>query len=177
MVIASSGIDRDPRPIGVILRGGSTYAIRKSEAPDTFILTKLNPEIRRLQGALGTRHYEVVKEKMAFTEIEIQKITKLVGELCRKRSPEHIREDLRCEYKIQHQDVIIFEVRPRWDNPSEETWTPCAKLKFIRSKNHWRLFWQRADMKWHKYGPIDSSQNLAKLLTEVDTDMHGCFFG
>lgn len=48
---------------------------------------------------------------MAFTEIEIHKIRKLVGELCKKRSPEHIREKLRCEYKIQNQDVIIFEVR------------------------------------------------------------------
>ncbi|MCJ7615760.1 MAG: DUF3024 domain-containing protein [Desulfobacterales bacterium] len=114
---------------------------------------------------------------MAFAEIEIHKIKKLVGMLCQKRSPEHIRDKLRCEYRIQNQDVIIFEVRPRWNNPSEETWAPFAKLKFIRSKNHWRLFWQRADMKWHKYGPLDSSRSLEELVAEIDADTHGCFFG
>ena len=124
-----------------------------------------------------TRCYEPREEKMAFTEIETHKIRKLVGTLCQKRSPEHIRDKLRCEYRIQNQDVIIFEVRPRWDNPSEETWAPFAKLKFIRSKNHWRLFWQRADMKWHKYGPLDSSRSLEELVAEIDADTHGCFFG
>ena len=118
-----------------------------------------------------------MEEKVAFTEIEIHKIRKLVGTLCQKRSPEHIRDKLRCEYRIQNQEVIIFEVRPRWNNPSEETWAPFAKLKFIRSKNHWRLFWQRADMKWHKYGPLDSSRSLAELVAEIDADTHGCFFG
>ena len=49
------------------------------------------------------------EEKMAFAEIEIHKIKKLVGTFCQKRSPEHIRDKLRCEYRIQNQDVIIFE--------------------------------------------------------------------
>ncbi len=113
---------------------------------------------------------------MGFTEIELHKIKKIVGTLCEKRSPVHIRDKLRLEYKVENQDIIIFEVRPRWDNPSEQIWSPCAKLKFVRSQNTWRLFWQRADMKWHKYVPLESG-DVGRLVAEIDADPHSCFFG
>jgi hypothetical protein len=54
---------------------------------------------------------------MAFSEIELYKIKKLVGSLCEKRSPAHIRDQLRVDYKIQNQDIIIFEIRPQWNDP------------------------------------------------------------
>ena len=114
---------------------------------------------------------------MAFTEIETHKINKFVDALCKKRSPGHIRDKLRYEYKIENQDIILFEIRPRWKAPNEQTRLPCAKLKFIRSQNIWKLYWQRADMKWHKYGPFESSRDLAELVAEIDADPHGCFFG
>ena len=113
---------------------------------------------------------------MAFTEIELHKIRKVVGTLCEKRSPGYIRDKLRLEYKIQNQDIIIFEVRPRWGTPNEQLWSPFAKLKFVRSRNSWKLFWQRADMKWHKYVPLESG-DLGELVAEIDADPHGCFFG
>ena len=114
---------------------------------------------------------------MAFTEIEIYKINKFVGALCKERVPESIRDKLRYEYKIENQDVILYEIRPRWNDPNEQTELPCAKLKFVRSQNVWKLFWQRANMKWHAYGPFKSSRDLAELIAEIDADPHGCFFG
>jgi len=114
---------------------------------------------------------------MVFTEIEIYKINNFVGALCNKKAPEAIRDQLRYEYKIENQDVILYEIRPRWDKPDEQTELPCAKLTFVRSRNVWKLFWQRADMKWHAYGPLKLSRDLAELVAEIDTDPHGCFFG
>ena len=114
---------------------------------------------------------------MAFSEIEIYKINSFVGTLCEIRSPEHIRDKLRYEYKIENHDVILYEIRPRWDKPDEQTEMPCAKLKFVRSQNVWKLFWHRANMKWYAYDPCKSSRDLAELIAEIDTDPHGCFFG
>ena len=114
---------------------------------------------------------------MAFTEIEIYKINNFVGVLCNKKAPEAIRDQLRYEYKIENQDVILYEIRPRWDKPDEQTGMPCAKLKFVRSQNVWKLFWHRANMKWYAYGPLKSSRDLSELIAEIDTDPHGCFFG
>ena len=114
---------------------------------------------------------------MAFSEIELHKIKKLVGSFCEKRSPAHIRDQLRVDYKIQNQDIIIFEIRPQWNDPKNQIESPFAKLKFVRSRNHWKLYWHRADMKWHKYEPFESSRDLGELVQEIDTDQHGCFFG
>jgi len=114
---------------------------------------------------------------MAFSEIEIYKIKNFAGSLCNIKTPESIRDKLRYEYEIGNQDVIIYEIRPRWNKPDEQTRMPCAKLKFIRSRNIWKLFWHRSDMKWHAYDPLKSSRDLAELIAEIDTDPNGCFFG
>jgi hypothetical protein len=52
-----------------------------------------------------------------------------------------------------------------------------AKLKFIRSANKWRLYWMRADMKWHEYPGLSSRHRLSDLVQEIDADPLACFFG
>lgn len=59
----------------------------------------------------------------------------------------------------------------------EWTETPVATLKFIRSAGKWRLYWMRADMKWHEYPGLFSSHRLDKLVQEIDADPLACFFG
>lgn len=66
---------------------------------------------------------------------------------------------------------------PRWDKQTEWTDTPVAKLKFIRSANKWRLYWMRADMKWHEYPGLSPSNRLEDLVQEIDDDPLACFFG
>ncbi len=114
---------------------------------------------------------------MAFNEIELHRIKKEVGGLCRKRSPEALKDQLRFDYKIEKYNVIIYEIRPRWDNPAEITEMPIAKLTFVDSRNLWKLFWQRANGKWEKYEPMDSSKNLGDLAQAIASDVYGCFFG
>lgn len=114
---------------------------------------------------------------MAFSEIEIYKINNFVGTLCKLRAPESIRDKLRYDYTIEKQDVIIYEIRPRWNKQDENTRMPCAKLKFVKSQNVWKLFWHRANGKWHAYDPLKSSRDIVALIAEIDTDPYGCFFG
>ncbi len=114
---------------------------------------------------------------MAFSEIELYKIKTYVGVLCNKRAPESIRDKLRYEHTIEKHDVIIYEIRPRWNNPDENTRMPCAKLKFIRSRNIWKLYWHRANGRWYPYDPLKPSRDLADLIAEIDDDPYGCFFG
>jgi len=52
-----------------------------------------------------------------------------------------------------------------------------GKLKFIRSANKWRLYWQRADLKWHEYPGPSSSDCINDLLREIDADPLAYFFG
>lgn len=114
---------------------------------------------------------------MAFNQIERKRIEQMVGELCRKRSPAHLKDQVRLEYVMKGHDVVIYERRPRWNNPHEWGESPVAKLKFVRTAKQWRLYWQRANLKWYEYPGVSASEGLKKLVDEIDTDPLACFFG
>ena len=52
-----------------------------------------------------------------------------------------------------------------------------AKTTFVRSKNRWRVFWMRRDLKWHGYEPNHEVHSLEAFLNVVHRDEYGCFFG
>jgi len=114
---------------------------------------------------------------MAFNEIELKRIDRLVGTMCRERIPAHIKDELELIYRIKGHDVTIFEKRPDWDDPAENMEIPVAKLKYVRTKKEWRLYWQRRDLKWHAYDLLSSGPDLKELVDEIDEDPYCCFFG
>ncbi len=114
---------------------------------------------------------------MPFSEAERKRIDNLVGGLCRKRSPAHLKNKLSLEYRVKGHEVVVFERRPRWDNAAELIESPVAKLQYVRTTNEWRLFWQRADLRWHGYEPLPSSRELGELIEEIEQDPCACFFG
>ncbi len=118
-----------------------------------------------------------VASVMAFSELELKRIEQTVGVFCGKRSPVHLKDKLRLTYAVKGHGVVIIERRPRWDNQTEWTESPVAKLKFIRSAGKWRLYWMRADQKWHEYPRPSSSHRLEDLVQEIDADPLACFFG
>jgi hypothetical protein len=52
-----------------------------------------------------------------------------------------------------------------------------AKVQYVSSRDVWRIFWKRADGKWHGYQPIPQADSLAAALRVIDEDAHHCFFG
>ena len=114
---------------------------------------------------------------MVFSDLELKRIEQAVGGLCRRRSPAHLKDKLRLEYSVKGHEVVIVERRPKWDNSKEWVESPVAKLKFIRSANKWRFYWQRADLKWHEYPGRSSSDRINDLVREIDADPLACFFG
>jgi hypothetical protein len=54
---------------------------------------------------------------------------------------------------------------------------PFVKARWVGTRNVWRLYWMRRDLKWHSYSPLPESPSIGTLLAEVDRDSHGCFFG
>ncbi|MFW5851839.1 MAG: DUF3024 domain-containing protein [Bacteroidota bacterium] len=72
---------------------------------------------------------------------------------------------------------MIFEVRPSWINPDEKTEFPIAKTSWVQSKQVWKVFWMRSDLKWHKYDPVPEVKTLDEFLTLVIQDKHACFWG
>ncbi|WP_370691331.1 DUF3024 domain-containing protein [Bradyrhizobium sp.] len=54
---------------------------------------------------------------------------------------------------------------------------PIAKATYNKNKKNWKIFWQRADLKWHDYEPHLEAASIEEFLNVVEKDDHGCFFG
>jgi hypothetical protein len=116
---------------------------------------------------------------MAFSEFETKRLERIVGAFIEKHRPAaHIRAELDLAYRIDGQSVEIFEVRPRWRGaPGETMEHPVAKATYLRTRELWRVFWMRADLKWHAYPPVPRVGSIEKFLALVAEDRHACFFG
>lgn len=97
--------------------------------------------------------------------------------LSRKRPPEEIRNRLDFGYKIEGHSIILFEIRPQWNKPEIILEHPFAKTTFVKAKNSWKVFWMRADLKWHSYTPKPTVKRLSEFTKLVEVDQHHCFFG
>jgi hypothetical protein len=97
--------------------------------------------------------------------------------IAKVRPKPEIRNQVDINYEIQEQSVIINEIRPVWNNPEKILTSGYAKATFVKSKNIWKIFWKRADNKWHSYKPQPSVKELKDFLKLVDQDKYGYFKG
>ena len=115
---------------------------------------------------------------MAFDELELKRIDKHVGGLCRRKTRPEYREQLEFIYEVSGHDVSIYEIRPTWQDPTDKTRMGVARFKFVRSRGEWRLYWMRRDLKWHRYAEdVSTASALEPLVRVVAEDCWGAFFG
>lgn len=114
---------------------------------------------------------------MAFSEIELKRIDRTIGELCRRCSPPEHADQLRTVYEVDGHSVSVFEERAPWDGRGEWTRMGVARFRFYRSRGEWQLYWMRRDLRWHLYDPDEMPTDVASLVRIVDADEHGAFFG
>ena len=113
---------------------------------------------------------------MSFNELELKRIDRTVGDLCRRKTrPEHA-DQLRFECEINGHTASIWEVRPPWDGVGDRTSMGVARFRFF-SRGVWQLYWMRRDLKWHRYDDIATTPDLAALVAIVEADEYGAFFG
>lgn len=116
---------------------------------------------------------------MAFNDAETESILdKLEREFwVQRRPPLHLRDQLREGQRIDGHSIELFLNRPAFRRPDEWIEEPIAKIRYVRSRDAWEIYWQRADLKWHLYEPCPETRSLSAALTEIKDDPHACFFG
>ncbi len=115
---------------------------------------------------------------MALSEFEIKKCEKAISRfMAKRRPPPEVRKELDLGYRIKGQSIEIFEIRPEWRNPGNKVEIPVAKSTYVRTKGMWKVFWQRSDLKWHRYDPDPEVKTVEEFLDVVDRDEYCCFFG
>lgn len=115
---------------------------------------------------------------MALNDTERKQLEKVVDAFVQKHRPApHIRPELDIGFRVTGQSVEIFEIRPRWKEPGVKMEQPVAKATFVRSQALWKIFWMRADLKWHGYEPLPMVSSIEKFLAAVEKDEYACFWG
>ena len=114
---------------------------------------------------------------MALSEFENKRFGNPVKAYCTNKYPAHIRNELYLDYEITDQSIILFTVRPRWKTPSKIVKSMIAKATYVKSKKTWKLYWQRADLKWHGYEPKPAVKSVEEFIQVVEEDAYGCFYG
>ena len=109
---------------------------------------------------------------------ELSDVEKQIMEFVESRRPEeNIRPELDIGYRITGQNFEIFEIRPRWKQPDITQEISVAKATYVKSKKIWKLYWMRADLKWHRYDPLSDTKSLQDVLKEIGEDPYSCFWG
>ena len=115
---------------------------------------------------------------MAISEFEKKRCEKEMEKfLIEHRPPVNIRQEFDISYRLSNQSIEIFEIRSRWDNPEEKIDTPVAKATYVKTQKVWRIFWQKSDMKWHRYEPVPEVKYFEEFLSVVAEDNQCCFWG
>jgi gamma-glutamylcysteine synthetase len=115
-------------------------------------------------------------KKMSFDLLKSIDIIELMENYISSVRPEpEIRNKLDLNYEITDQSVILTEIRPVWNNPHKLITISYAKATFVKSKNVWKIFWKRADNKWHSYKPKSTVKELKDIIIEVEKNKYGCF--
>ncbi|MGH8529929.1 MAG: DUF3024 domain-containing protein [Nevskiales bacterium] len=115
---------------------------------------------------------------MSFTDIELARHKRTLDAWIEKnRPPPHIRPKLDFGYRITGQSVELFEIRPAFGRPEEMQEGAIAKATWNKRQGVWKVYWQRADLKWHAYEPARAAGTLDNFLKTVREDKYACFFG
>jgi len=115
---------------------------------------------------------------MSLTESELKRCEKLVGQFIEKhRPPAHLRNELDLAFRISGQSIEIFEIRPAWQKPESKIESAVAKATWVNTTKVWKIYWQRADLKWHRYEPDPEVKSVEEFLKIVERDEFACFFG
>jgi hypothetical protein len=95
----------------------------------------------------------------------------------KRRPPQHLRKKVREGQRIEGYEVELFLVRPLFSDPTRQIEQSIAKARHVKSRNVWRVYWKRADLKWHRYAPRPEVKSFDAFLKLVDEDASCCFWG
>jgi hypothetical protein len=102
-----------------------------------------------------------------------------VRRYCDAKVPAQYRDELRVECDTRGKNVTIYECRPPWSPDFGSDWTrqPVAQLRYDSSTHLWRLYCADRNSRWHLYDMTEPTPQLGELLSEIDEDSTGIFWG
>lgn len=139
------------------------------ESPEAALQARLKPKTSN-QPFIAPKGFS--DEEIANINAEIEKHI-----WSKYRPPIALRDQVREGQQISGYSIDLFLTRPRWDDPSKQVQESIARITYVNTRKHWKIFWHRADGKWHLYPECPHTQTLPQALQVIKTDQHHCFWG
>jgi hypothetical protein len=116
---------------------------------------------------------------MAFTEFETESILKQLEDQfwAHRRPPLDARDEITDGQRIEGQVIDLFFNRVSFHDPSIWREDAIARIRYIKSRDCWAIYWQRANMKWISYEPCPETKTLSEALAIIREDAYACFLG
>lgn len=111
-----------------------------------------------------------MKKPIDDNELKVQRYVESI-----RPKEEHIRKQLDIGYSYERGTFILFEIRPVFDMPDKIIYPPFAKIRCIKSRGIYKLYWMRGNGKWYLYDPFPESKSLDKIINEIEKNPCGCF--
>ena len=106
-------------------------------------------------------------------ELDVDKLRRF----CRARVPDGLRDEVRLEVTTRGRHVAVHECRPVWRGaPGEWTPMPVAQVR-DEGNGTWTLYVGDRYGKWTTHLELDPRQPVDVIITELDDDPTGVFWG
>ncbi len=96
-----------------------------------------------------------------------------VREYCEEKSPEHLTDRIRIEYRVRGRTVTIVQ-----HELFMEDWLDLmvARMKYDPGAERWTLYWPDRNGRFHRYEDLPPG-SIWSALGEIDDDPFGIFWG
>ncbi|MGG4345700.1 DUF3024 domain-containing protein [Paenibacillus lautus] len=103
-----------------------------------------------------------------------KRIIKIMDEYVQHAIPEHVKNQIRCSYKIRGNHVTLIEERQAFQS---DQWVQMPIAQFRLDKKEWKIYWRDSKEKWHFIEEIKPREDFETQLKIVDEDPNGVFWG
>lgn len=118
-----------------------------------------------------------LRSNMVLPETEHFRVERLLSGFCAKRSPPHLRDQVRVGFRIRGTKVLLYEARPVFLKPDEWVEVKAAQFEYSPATKRWTLYCFDRNSRRRPYYEADENQAFEYLLAEVNEDPTGIFWG
>ena len=115
---------------------------------------------------------------MVLPDLDIARARRFVDEL-NADMPFDAGDQVKYELDVEAGSLTILECRPPWHEDYGPEWTrlPVARLRYVKARREWSLYWRDRHSKFHAYDQAPPTPSIQDLLEEVKADPVSIFWG
>jgi hypothetical protein len=94
-----------------------------------------------------------------------------------QRIPENLHDRIRLSYNIRGDSVTLIESRPHFRDPDRWIEMKIAQCRYDSEAGCWTLYCADRNERWHIYDLLPPQKEIDALISEIDADPTGIFWG